>query len=136
MLKFVICLEIPVNTTQYRGSVGIFNNRNFAFRPKFTNFIGHTCWSTNHMYFKLYLPIFAMNLVLFLAFAIAVLSPRCSFYVTLRNTYTSILVNTVALLSDYLWFTCNLLLLCGDFELNPGPNQNTVKGTFNLSLEA
>ena len=77
-----------------------------------------------------------MNLVLFLAFAIAVLSPRCSFYVTWRNTYTSILVNTVALLSDYLWFTCNLLLLCGDFELNPGPNQNTVKGTFNLSLEA
>ena len=68
-----------------------------------------------------------MNLVLLLVFAIAVLSPRCSFYITSRNTYTSILVITVALLSDYLWFTNNLLLLCGDVELNPELNQNTAK---------
>ena len=85
VLKFFICLEMPVNITQYRGSAGIFNNRNFVFRPKFTNFIEHTCWGTNHMYFKLYLVIFSMNLALFLVFAIAVLSPRCSFYITSRN---------------------------------------------------
>ena len=65
-----------------------------------------------------------MNLVLFLVFTIAVLSPRCSFYITSRNTYTSILVIAVALLFDY---PCNLLLLCGDVDLNPGPNQNTAK---------
>ena len=70
---------------------------------------------------------FPMNLVVFLFFAIAVLTPRCSFYMTSRNTYTSILVITVALLSDYLWLTCNLLLVCGDVELNLGPNQNTAK---------
>ena len=118
---------MPVNRTQYRGSVGIFNNRDFAFTPKFTNFIGHTCRCTNHIYFKLYLPIFPMNLVLLLVFAIAVLLPRCSFYITSRSPCTSILVITVALLSDYLWFTCNLLLLCDDVELNPGFNQNTAK---------
>ena len=83
---------MPVNITQYRGSVGIFNNRNFAFRPKFTNFIGRACWSTNHLYFKLYLPIFPMNLVLFLVFVIAVFSPRCSFHIASRSTYASILV--------------------------------------------
>ena len=76
--------------------------------------------------FQTYLPIFPMNLVLFFIFAIAVLSPRCSFNITSRNTYTSMLVITDALLSDYL-FTRNLLLLCGDVELNPGPNQNTAK---------
>ena len=118
---------MPVNITQYRGSVGIFNNRNFTFRPKFTNFIGHTCWSTNDMYLKLYLLIFSMNLVLFFVFAIAALSQSCSFHITSRNTYTSILVITVALLSDYLWLTNNLLLLCGDVELNPELNQNTAK---------
>ena len=32
-------LEMPVKLSQYRGSVGIFNNRNFVFRPKFTNFV-------------------------------------------------------------------------------------------------
>ena len=37
------------------------------------------------------------------------------------------LVITVDLLFDYLWFTCNLLLLCGDVELNLGSNQNTAK---------
>ena len=88
------------------------------------------CWSTNRSYFKLYLPIFAMNLVLFLVFIIAVLSPRCSFSITSRKTCTSILVITVALLFDYLWFTRNLLSLCGDVELNPGPNQNTTEKRF------
>ena len=127
VLKLLICLEMPVNRTQYRGSAGLFNNRNFTSRPKSINFIGHTCWSTNYIYFKLYLPIFPMNLVLFLVFGIAVYSPRCSFYLTLRKTYTSILVITVALLSYYRWFTCNLLLLRDDGELNPGPSQNTAK---------
>ena len=68
-----------------------------------------------------------MNLLLLLVFEIAVLSPRCSFYINLRNTYTSILIITIALLFSYLWFKCNLLLLCGDVELNPRPNQNTAK---------
>ena len=52
---------------------------------------------------------------------------RCSFDINLRNTYTSILIITIALLFNYLWFKCNLLLLCGDVELNPRPNQNTAK---------
>ena len=76
-----------------------------------------------------------MNLVFFLDFVIAVLSPRCSFYIASRSTYTSRLVITVVLLFDYLWFTCNLLLLCGDVELNPEPNQNSAKKTFYLPLE-
>ena len=76
-----------------------------------------------------------MNLVLFITFAIVVPSPRCSFYITSRNKYTSILVITVALLFEYLWFTCNLLLLSGDVDRSPGPNQNTAKKTLYLSLE-
>ena len=95
VLKFSTCLEMPVNITQFQVSVGIFNKRNFAFRPKFLNFIGHKCWSTNHLYFELYFTIFPMNLVLFLVFVIAVLSPKFSFYITSRNTYPSMLVITV-----------------------------------------
>ena len=68
-----------------------------------------------------------MNLVLFLVFVIAVLSPRCSFYIASRSTYTSIVVIIIALLFDYLWFMYNLILLCGDVEINLGPNQNTAK---------
>ena len=37
------------------------------------------------------------------------------------------LVITVALIFDYMRFKCNLLLLCDDVELNPGPKQNTAK---------
>ena len=48
-------------------------------------------------------------------------------YTASRSTYASILVVTIALLFDYLWFTCNLHLLCSNVELNPGPNQNTAK---------
>ena len=44
----------------------MFNNCNFVFRPKFTDPIGHKCLSTNHLYFKLYLPMFPMNQYCFL----------------------------------------------------------------------
>ena len=125
MLIFFTCLEMPVNITQYRGSVGLFNNRNIVFRPKFSNFIGRKCWSSNHLYFKLHYPIFSVNLVLFIVFVI-VLSPRRSFHITLSKTCTSMLVITIVLIFDYLWFKCNLLLLCADVELNPGPKQNAA----------
>ena len=132
------CLKMPVDITQYRGSVGIFNNRNFVFRPKFSNFIGLKCWSSNHLYFNhLYFNIsmiFPMNLVLFLVFVI-VLSPRRSFHITPINAGTSMLVITVALIFDYLCFKCNLLLLCSDVELNPGPKQNTAKKIDSLPLK-
>ena len=74
LLIFFTCLKMPVDITQCRGSVGIFNNRNFVFRPKFSNFIGDKCWNSNHLYFShLYFNIsmvFPMNLVLFLVFVI------------------------------------------------------------------
>ena len=72
-----------VNITQYRGSVEIFNNRNFVFRSKFQNFIDHKCWSSNNLYFKLRYTIFPVNLMLFLAF-VFVLSSRSS---RLSETY-------------------------------------------------
>ena len=117
---------MPVDITHYRGSLGIFNNRNFFFRSKFSNFIGHKCWNSNQLYFKLYYAIFPMHLLLFLVFVI-VLSPRISFHITSINTGTSMLVINVALIFDYLCFRYNLLLLCGDVELSPGPKQNTAK---------
>ena len=125
--QILTLLEMPVNITQYRGSVGIFSNRNFGFRAKFTNGIGHKRWSTNHLYFKQYLPIFSLSLTFFFAFVIVVLSTKCSFYISSRNTSTSMLVITVALLFNYLWFKCNILLICGHVELNPDPTQNTAK---------
>ena len=39
MFKFLACLEMPVNMTQYQGAVVILTNHNFVFRPNFTNFI-------------------------------------------------------------------------------------------------
>ena len=116
---------MPVDITQCRGSIGIFNNRNFVFRAKLSNFIGHKCWDSNHLYFKLHCLMFPMNLV-FLVFVI-VFSPRLSFHITPINTGTSMLVITAASVFDYLCFKYNLLLLCGDVELNPGPKQNTAK---------
>ena len=117
---------MPVDITQYQGSVGIFNNGNFVFRPQFSIFIGLKCWSSNHWYFKLRYPIFPINLVLFLVFVI-VPSTRRSFDIAPINTGTLMLVITVALIFDYLCFKCRLLLLWGDVELNPGPKENTAK---------
>ena len=78
-------------------------------------------------YFKQQLLIFLVNLVLFFLFVFVVLSPRCSFYITSRTTCTAMQVILVVLPFDCLWFKCNLLLLCGDVELYPGPKQITAK---------
>ena len=125
VLIFFTCLKMPVDLNQYRGSVGIFNNRYFVFRPKFSNFIDHKCWNYNHLYFNISITL-AMNLVLFLVLVI-VLSPRHSFHITPINAGTSMLVIVVSLILDYLCFKCNLILLCGDVEPNPGPKQNTAR---------
>ena len=37
-LAGLFLLEMPVNLSQYRGSVGIFNNRNFFVQSKFSHF--------------------------------------------------------------------------------------------------
>ena len=73
-----------VNITQYRGSVEIFNNRNFVFRSKFQNFIDHKCWSSNNLYFKLHYTIFPMNLLLFLAFVLVLSSSLSETYLDLN----------------------------------------------------
>ena len=127
MLIFLAYLEIPVKITQHWGSARIFNDSDCGFRSKFTNIIGDNCWSTNHLYLNQYLPMLSINLTFFLAFVTLVLSPKFKFYITSRNSCTSALVITVALLFDYLWFKHNYLLLCGDVKLNPGPTQNTAK---------
>ena len=111
---------MPVDITQYRGSVGIFNNRNFFFRSKFSNFIGHKCWNSNQLYFKLYYAIFPMNLLLFLVFVI-VLSPRISLHII--NTGTSMLVINVALIFDYLCFKYNLLCYVAMLNSIQDPNR-------------
>ena len=41
-------LEMPVNLLQYRGSVGIFNNRNFFVQSKFSHFSYLSDNSTNN----------------------------------------------------------------------------------------
>ena len=60
-------------------------------------------------------------IVMLFVFVTVVRSPRCSFYMTSRNTSTSMSVITVALLFNNLRFKYNLLLLCGNVELNPVP---------------
>ena len=71
-----------------------------------------------------------MNLVLFLV-SVIVLSPRRSIHITPSSTCSaSMLVIAVALIFDYLRFKCNLILLCGDIDLNTGPKQNTANKIF------
>ena len=72
---------MPVNITQYRGPVGIFNNRNFVFLSKFTNFIDHKCWNTNHLYLKQHLLIFLTNLAFFSRFC------NCSSFTKVQFLY-------------------------------------------------
>ena len=79
--KFFTCLEMPVNITQYRGSVGIFNNRNFPFRPQVLE--------RKSLIFQTTSSGISIEFSTVFAFVVIVLSPRCSFFITSRNTCAS-----------------------------------------------
>ena len=98
--KLFTCLEMPVNITQYRGPVGIFNNRNFVFLPKFTNFIDHKCWNTNHLYLKQHLSIFLINLAFFSRFCKCSSFTKVQFLCDFKKHLPIMLVITTVLLFD------------------------------------
>ena len=97
------------NSMSRVSRAGIINNCNFDFRPKFTNFIGHKCWSNNHIYLKHQLPLFSINLVFVLDYC----------WLLQLHYYTLHYIHTYIT-----HVTLHLLLLCGAAQLIPGPKHN------------
>ena len=124
---------MPVNLSQYRGSVGIFNNTNFFVQSKFSHFSYISDNNINNNNINLTVGLFflhnkiALALLLFdLMFAFKDNGSKhknTTFIWTLFSTFVS--CNLLYLLYIF------LITLSGNVELNPGPKR---KATQTLSI--
>ena len=122
--------KMPVNLVQYRGTVGVFNNRKFFNRLQYKKMFEPTFLQTYFLIEHCYLSCnIVVSLIMLLAALIylkpKVLSAFALFFVTCIHLWT---VNWL--------YSPFLILLSGDVEINPGPRHNSGEFFFNLPLES
>ena len=131
-LAGLFLLEMPVNLSQYRGSVGIFNNRNFFVQSKFSHFSYLSDNNTNNNTNLKIGLLFLLNkiaLVLLLLNSMFVFKgngpkhKKITFIWTLFSTFVSC--------NLLYWLYIFLMTLSGDAEPNSGPKR---KATQTLSI--
>ena len=122
-------LEMPVNLSQYRGSVGIFNNRNFFIQSKFSHFSHLNDISTNNNNTNLTIGLFFLlskiALVLLLLNLMFVFKGNGSKHKKITFIWT--LFSTFVSCNLLCWLYILLITLSGDVELNPDPTPKATQ---------
>ena len=120
-------LEMPVNLLQYRGSVGIFNNRNFFVQSKVSHFTYSSDNNNNNNNLAIGLLILSnkIALVLLLLNLMFVFKGNGSKYK--KITFIWALFSTFVTCNLLCWLYILLIILSGDVELNPGPKLKAVQ---------
>ena len=118
---------IPVNLNQYRGTVGVFNNRNIA--------ICHFCniWYSqsfrNCSTFIFFNAIFICSAYLFTLQECSKSSFLSSLRVTCRTIHTCLnlvlYISILVLYTNHFWLDEIVLKLSSDIEENPGPKRSS-----------
>ena len=120
-------LEMPVNLSQYRGSVGIFNNRNFFVQSKVSHFAYLSDNNNNDNNLAIG-PLILLNkivLVLLLLNLMFVFKGNSSKHKKIIFIWT--LFSTLVSCNLLHWFYILLITLSWDVELNPGPKRNAAQ---------
>ena len=120
-------LEMPVNLLQYRGSVGIFNNRNFCVQSNISHFTYSTDNNNNNNSLAIGLLILSNKkaLVLLLLNLMFVFRGNGSKYK--KITFIWALFSTFVTCNLLCWLYILLIILSGDVELNPGPKRKAAQ---------
>ena len=132
--------KMPVNLVQYRGTVGVFNNRKFTKKLQYKEisklkFI-HTCFISDHLSLQSHSMVsFFMLLIVFF-----LLKPKVPKGVKF-SAFAMFYVICIYLLSVKWLYKIFLILLSvsGDVEINPGPRRKmkhfqSTTGTWTISL--
>ena len=120
-------LEMPVNLLQYRGSVGIFSNRNFFVQSKVSHFTYSSDNNNNNNNLAIGILILSnkIALVLWLLNLMFVFKGNGSKYKNITFIWT--LFSTLVTCNLLCWLYILLIVLRGDIELNPGPKRKAAQ---------
>ena len=116
------------NLSQYRGSVGIFNNRNFFVQSKVSHFTYLSDNDNNNNNNLAIGPLILLNkiaLVLLLFNLMFLFKSSGSKHKKIIFIWT--LSATLVSCNLLLWLYILLITLSGDVELNPGPKRNAAQ---------
>ena len=119
--------EMPVNLLQYRGSVGIFNNRNFFVQSKVSHFTYSSDNNNNNNNLAIGLLILSNKialvlLLLNLMFVFKGNGSKCK-----KINFIWALFSTFVTCYLLYWLYILLIILSGDVELNPGPKRKAAQ---------
>ena len=120
-------LEMPVNLLQYRGSVGIFNNRNFFVQSKVSHFtyLSNNNNNNNNLPIGLLILSNKIALVLLLFNLMFVFKGNDSKHKKITLIWT--LFSTFVTFNLLCWLYILLIILSGDIELNHEPKDKAVE---------
>ena len=135
LLKSLSLLEIPVNLSQYRGSVGIFNNRNFFVQSKFSHFTHLSYYNNNNNNNNNDLAIGPLILLSKIALVLLLLNLLFVFNGSgskhKKIIFICLLFSTFVSCNLLPWLYILLITLSGNVELNPGPKRKAAQ-TFSI----
>ena len=121
-------LGMPFNLLRYRGSVDIFNNRNFLVQPKISHFT-HSSDNNNNNNDLVVIGLLILSkkiaLVLLLLNLMFVFKGNGSKYKKIIFIWA--LFSTFVTCNLLCWLYILLIILSGDVELNPGPKRKAAQ---------
>ena len=113
-------LKMPVNLSQYSGTVGLFNSRSIAKRSKVNSFV--TSNYRNNTYIACSL-IFVNKFFLFLSLFSVLFFLKDNVSKNNRQFLVLILFSSTILLIQFVFFFSLLVSFSNDVEVNLGPNR-------------
>ena len=121
-LPGLFLLEMPVNLSQYRGSVGIFNNRNFFVQSKFSHFsyLSDNNTTNNNINLTIDLLFLLNKIALVLLLLNLMFVFKCNGSKHKKIIFIWTLFSTFVSCNLLYWLYIFLITLSGDVELNPG----------------
>ena len=112
---------MPVNLSQYRGTVGSFNNRNVAPKIIYSLLTCRFFRKVNRNIIFLVITLLC-SITLVLSLSSALLN---SFHTKIKTIYWSVLITFLILIgimfNQFIWVHALLIIQSGDIEMNPGP---------------
>ena len=131
MLRLVVILSylgMPVNLVQYRGAVGVFDNRKFHNKVVANKFYSSQCGFNTER--AVLAPFSIHQIILFLLTTLMCMS-KDNYVQIIKRLCTSFIIITSIHSIIPLWFYSVLITLSGDVETNPGPKRNSTE-TFSI----
>ena len=112
---------MPINLTQYRGTVGVFNNRNLPIKKTCDIFYSRLL---QQLLSKIYsIKILVFLLMFAIRFVICIITAQ-NVRLVHRSFFKSLCFITIVLYIYYVWVYFITIKLSGDIEENPGPQSN------------